>query len=136
MMLSGIALDRLGTARLIPLYQLPLIVGFAVFSMSGSLLHVAIGFMFLGLTTGANSTLPNAFWAEFYGTRNIGSIKAMATAVMVLGSALGPGVTGVLIDIGVPLTTQFMGIAFYFAFASTMVWVGIQRTRRSLPNFA
>ena len=135
MILSGLALDRLGTARLMPLYQLPLIMGFAIFSMSDSLLHIAIGFVFLALTTGANSTLPNAFWAEFYGTGNIGSIKAMATAVIVLGSALGPGITGVLIDSGVPLTTQYLGVAVYFLFASALMWIGIHRARGSLSRF-
>ena len=50
-----------------------------------------LGFVFLALTTGANSTLPNAFWAEFYGTAHMGSIKAMAAAIMVFGSAIGPG---------------------------------------------
>jgi len=136
MILAGIALDRFGTARLMPLYQLPLTIAFLVFAGSGSIWHLAVGFIFLALTTGANSTLPNAFWAEFYGTRHIGSIKAMAAAVMVLGSAIGPGLTGILIDLGVTLTTQYIGVAAYFLFASIMMWIGIGRARGSLPAFA
>lgn len=136
MIVSGIALDRFGTARLMPLFQLPLIVAFLVFAASGSIWHLAIGFVFLALTTGANSTLPNAFWAEFYGTRHIGSIKAMATAVMVLGSAIGPGLTGILIDLGVDLNTQYIGVAAYFLFASIMMWIGIGRARSSLTALA
>ena len=134
--MAGIALDRFGTARLMPLFQLPLIAAFLVFAASGSVFHLAVGFTFLALTTGANSTLPNAFWAEFYGTRHIGSIKAMAAAVMVLGSAIGPGLTGVLIDFGVTLTTQYIGVAAYFLFASVMMWIGIGRARGSLSAFA
>ena len=136
MIVSGIALDRFGTARLMPLYQLPMIVAFLIFSTSTTMLQLSVGFVFLAMTTGMNSTLPNAFWAEFYGTQNIGSIKAMATAVMVLGSAIGPGLTGILIDFGVDLTTQYIAVAAYFLFASAVMWIGIRRARADLPALA
>ncbi|WP_189368302.1 MFS transporter [Tateyamaria omphalii] len=134
MILSGIALDRYGTARLIPFFQLPMVVAFVTFSVAQSLAAAAIGFVFLALTTGANSTLPNAFWAEFYGTRHIGAIKAMAAAVMVLGSAIGPGLTGGLIDFGVDLNVQYMGVAAYFLLATACMWIGIQRARGDLTQ--
>ncbi|MEP1962691.1 MFS transporter [Tateyamaria sp.] len=134
MVTSGIALDRFGTARMIPVYQLPMVIAFTIFALSGSLVQAAFGFVFLAMTTGANSTLPNAFWAEFYGTRHIGSIKAMATAVMVLGSAIGPGITGVLIDAGVDLNTQYIGVSVYFLLACLCTWVGIHRYRNALPR--
>ncbi|MDU9006045.1 MFS transporter [Sedimentitalea todarodis] len=129
---SGWALDRWGTARLMPFYQLPLVVSFVAFSIAAGPLMALVGFLFLALTTGANSTLPNAFWAEFYGTAHIGAIKAMVAAVMVLGSAIGPGITGVLIDAGVGLEQQFLGIACYFLFTTMMVYLGIRRARLDL----
>lgn len=130
MFASGWALDKWGTARMMPFFQLPLAVGFTVFSMAQTLSGAALGLSCLALSVGANSTLPAAFWAEFYGTRHIGAIKAMAAAVMVLGSAIGPGLTGRLIDMGVPLNTQFQWIAGFFVLASVLVWVGIVRARR------
>ena len=136
MVLTGLALDRFGTARLIPFYQLPLVLAFAVFGLATSLVHVGVGLVLFGLMTGANAVLPNAFWAEFYGTGHIGSIKAMAAAVMVLGSAIGPGLTGVLIDAGVGLEAQYLGVAGYFVFASGMMWIGISRSRSALPALA
>ncbi|WP_298916201.1 MFS transporter [uncultured Roseobacter sp.] len=132
MLISGWALDRFGTPRLIPFYQLPMVLAFAVFSVGSSLWMAVIGLFFLALTSGANSTLPNAFWAEFYGTKNIGSIKAMAAAVMVLGSAIGPGVTGLLIDFGVGLERQYIGVAVYFLIASAIMFFGVRRARPSL----
>ncbi|WP_415922443.1 MFS transporter [Tateyamaria sp. SN6-1] len=131
---TGLALDRFGTARLIPYFQLPLVLAFAVFGLATSLVHVALGLTLFALMTGANAVLPNAFWAEFYGTGHIGSIKAMAAAVMVLGSAIGPGLTGVLIDAGVGLDIQYLGVAGYFIFASGMMWIGINRSRTDLPT--
>lgn len=133
MVLSGWALDRLGTARLTPFYQLPMVAAFLIFGLTHSPLGLVLGFIFLGMTSGANATLPNAFWAEFYGTAHIGSIKSMATAVMVLGSAIGPGLTGVLIDAGVGIETQFIGIAGFFCATTALMALGITRAARDLP---
>lgn len=133
MVVSGWALDKVGTARLTPFYQVPMVVAFLLFAVSESPATLALGFVFLGITSGANSTLPNAFWAEFYGTANIGAIKSMATAVMVLGSALGPGVSGLLIDKGVGIETQFVGVSAYFCMTTLLMFVGITRASRDLP---
>lgn len=136
MFLSGFALDRFGTGRVLPFIQLPMIIGFLVFSVSDGPLMLLIGFVFLALTTGANSIVPNAFWAEFYGTANIGRIKAMATAIMVLGTAMGPGITGLALDLGLGIETQFAIIAGYFAFSSLMMTIGVVRARPMLARAA
>ncbi|WP_235216194.1 MFS transporter [Ruegeria halocynthiae] len=132
MFAAGWALDKWGTARMMPFYQLPMSVGFVILSTTGSIGGALAALVFLGLTVGANNTLPSAFWAEFYGTRHIGAIKAMATAVMVLGSAIGPGLTGVLIDQGVSLNTQFLWIGGFFVLVCLLAWVGITRAARTL----
>ena len=131
MILSGILLDRLGTARLIPYFQLPMIVAFLLFAYGQSLSAALIGFIFLGLTSGATATLPNAFWAEFFGTKHLGSIKAAAAAAMVLGSAIGPAITGVLLDLNIALEFQYIAIASFFGFSSLMIWIGVAQVRRS-----
>lgn len=132
MILSGWALDRLGTARLIPFYQIPLIAAFGIFALAQDPWTLALGFVFFGITSGGNSTLPNAFWAEFYGTAHIGAIKSLATAAMVLGSAIGPGLTGVLIDRGIGLETQFLWVAGLFAVITLALFWGVGRAAREL----
>ena len=134
MILSGILLDKLDTARLIPYFQLPMIVAFLIFAFGQSLIAALVGFIFLGLSSGANATLPNAFWAEFYGTKHLGSIKAAAASVMVLGSAIGPAVTGVLLDYDLPLDTQYVAVSVFFGFSSLMMWAGVKRVRTRLSN--
>ncbi|KZY37902.1 MFS transporter [Roseovarius sp. HI0049] len=129
MMASGWALDRFGTPRLIPFMQIPMIAAFLIFAVAQTPLSVLAGFLFMGLTTGFNTTLPNAFWAEFYGTGRLGSIKAMAAAVMVFGSAIGPGITGLGIDLGLGLETQYMIVAIYFVFTTIMMMIGVSRAR-------
>ena len=134
MILSGILLDKFDTARLIPYFQLPMIVAFLIFAFGQSLMAVLVGFIFLGLSSGANATLPNAFWAEFYGTKHLGSIKAAAAAIMVLGSAIGPAVTGVLLDYDLPLDIQYVAVSVFFGFSSLMMWAGVKRVRTRLSN--
>ena len=136
MVISGWLLDKLGTPRLIPWYQLPIGIGFAIFGLTGSLSGVIVGILFFAMTSGGNATLPNAFWAEFYGTKHLGSIKALATAIMVLGSAIGPGVTGALIDLGVGLETQFVWVSVFFLVSSAMMAVGIGRAKQDLATAA
>jgi len=135
MVISGWALDRWGTARLMAVFQLPMVLSFLAFAWAAEPALASVGFLFLAITTGFNATVPAAFWAEFYGTNHIGSIKAMATAVMVLGSAIGPGITGILIDAGVALETQFIWIAGYFLIASGCTWLGVHRYRTALPGY-
>ncbi len=129
MILSGWALDRLGTARLLPFMQIPMVAAFLFFAFAEGPGMLILGFVFLAITTGANSTLPNAFWAEFYGTANLGSIKAMAAAIMVFGSAIGPGLTGVAIDLGVGIEMQYLFVAGYFVFTTVMMTIGVRRAR-------
>jgi len=133
MLASGWVIDRVGTARLMPIYQLPFAAGFVVIGLTDGLGLAAVGMALMAIAQGGNSTLPNAFWAEFYGSRNLGGIKALATAVMVLGSAIGPGLTGFLIDQGIDFEDQMVWIAGYFVIASALVGIGVTRARKLLP---
>ncbi len=133
---SGWAVDRFGAARTFPFVQLPIVIAFTLFAYANSLNSMLVAFFFFSITVGANTTVPSAFWAEFYGTRYIGSIKALAAAMMVLGSAIGPGLTGIGIDSGIGLETQFVMISGYFLFAIMMVTYGIAQYRAQLPTTA
>ena len=135
MVASGWLVDRFGSARTLPLYQLPMVLAFLCFASAGNMTMIAAGLVCLALSAGANSTLPNVFWAEFYGTRHIGAIKAMAAAVMVLGSAIGPLVTGYLIDAGVGLEPQYVGIAAFFMGSTVCMAIGIVSFRTDVPAY-
>ena len=134
MLVSGALLDRFGTARLLPFHQFPMVIAFLIFATHA--LGLGFGFFFLALTAGAQATLIAAFWAEFYGTAHLGAIKAMAAAVMVFGSAIGPGITGLLIDVGIGIEVQYIGVAIYFLFTTAAIWLGITISRKSLTRAA
>ncbi|SMY07204.1 Major Facilitator Superfamily protein [Flavimaricola marinus] len=124
---AGWAIDRFGTGRMIPFYLLPFAASFGVMAEAPTIPVAALGLCLFALGAGMQATVPNAFWAEYYGTRHAGSIKAAATAIMVLGTALGPGITGFLIDRGIDFPDQMWAIAFYFLFAALCAAIGIKR---------
>ena len=125
-LVSGWALDKFGLDRIIPFYQIPLVFAFILFYFVSTQLGLALGLCFLAISAGANSTLPTAFWAEYYGTKFLGTIKALGTAIMVLGSAIGPGVTGYLIDRGFGIEKQYFVFGLYFMFSTFLMYVGIK----------
>ncbi|MEM8730777.1 MAG: MFS transporter [Pseudomonadota bacterium] len=129
---AGWGLDRFGAVRLMPAMLLPLGAAFVVFSFAGSAAQMLPGFVLMAMTSGCMATLPNAFWAEAYGTAHIGAIKAVAAATMVLGSAIGPALTGALIDLRIGIETQFLAFAVYFAAATVIMAFGIGRARQDL----
>ena len=53
----------------------------------------------LGVTNGLANVLGSSTWAEIYGVKHIGSIKALTTALMVFATAFGTALFGILIDI-------------------------------------
>lgn len=130
-LVMGWIMDQLGAFRLIPFYQVPLAVGFYLLGGAESQAAGALALVFLSMTQGGQSTIANAFWAEIYGTRHLGAIKALAAALMVLGSAAGPVVTGVLIDLGVDFDQQMTGIALFILLASGLGGVAVFRAQRA-----
>lgn len=125
-LISGWALDKFGLDRILPFYQIPMVFAFILFYFVSTQMGLAVGLCFLAISAGANSTLPTAFWAEYYGTQFLGTIKALGTAIMVLGSAIGPGMTGLLIDWGFGIEKQYFIFGLYFLFSTLLMYVGIR----------
>ena len=90
----------------------------------------------MGLAGGGQATLLNACWAEFYGTLHLGAIKSATAALMVLGSAIGPGLSGWLIDQGVGFEIQQLGYAFVFAMAAAVLIIPTRKAGKVLSGAA
>ena len=54
----------------------------------------------IGISNGLANILGSTTWAEIYGVKYIGSIKALTTAFMVFSTAFGTAIFGLLIDKG------------------------------------
>lgn len=131
LIMSGFIIDRFKSDFLVPLLTLPFAASFFIFSFADTLFLAAVAFVFFALMIGFSSTVSSTFWAEFYGTEHLGSIKSFAASIMVFASAIGPWLTGYFIDQGVTLDQQLPIIAIYLLLCSFLSAIGIIKARRS-----
>ena len=92
--------------------------------------HEISAFVFLGLvgiSNGFANVLGSSTWAEIYGVKFIGSIKALTTAFMVFSTAFGTAVFGLLIDNGFSVETIALISAIYIII-SLILLVMIRKT--------
>ncbi|MGF3024783.1 MFS transporter [Methylobacterium aquaticum] len=113
LLVAGRLVDRFSALALLPLYLVPF--GLACLTLGGvGAPWAAFAFMLLyGVTDGISLTLFGALWPEVYGTRHLGAIRGAIVAMMVLGTALGPFLSGLLIDAGVPFAGIVTGMGLY-----------------------
>jgi MFS family permease len=114
----GDLIDRFGSLKLLPFFLAPLAVASVAVALITPLWGVFLFMFLLGASNGFTMTLLGALWPEVYGLANLGGIRAIIVSGMVLSSALGPGITGVLIDWGVSLPTQLLWMALWCVVAS------------------
>lgn len=112
-LVSGELIDRFSAVALLPGFLLPLGVACLVLGFFTAQWSVFAFMALLGISGGFSWTLFGALWVEVYGSRHLGAVRALTESTMVLASAVGPGLTGVLIDRGVALPAQIIVMGFY-----------------------
>ena len=98
--LSGFLIDKFTSRKLLIFMNIPLLLAVIVIMYFN---HPITAFVFLGLigiSNGFANVLGSSTWAEIYGVKYIGSIKALTTALMVFATAFGTALFGALIDRG------------------------------------
>ena len=98
--LSGFLIDKFSSRKLLIYMNIPLFFSTVVLCYFNAPLSSFVFFGLLGVTNGLANVLGSSTWAEIYGVKYIGSIKALTTALMVFSTAFGTALFGFLIDIG------------------------------------
>jgi len=98
--LSGFLVDKFTSRKLIPIMNIPLLLAMVVLFYSKQEVSAYFFLGLIGISNGFGNILGSSTWAEIYGVKYIGSIKALTTAFMVFSTALGTVVFGILIDNG------------------------------------
>lgn len=129
-LVSGQLIDRFSGVALLPGFLLPLAA--ACFTLgSFEAQWGAFAFMaLLGLSYGFSSTLFGSIWPEIYGLKHLGSIRALTMAIMVFATAMGPGLTGFLIDRGVSYPAQIVAMGVYCVAVSFVMLHVSRRVRK------
>ena len=98
--ISGFLIDKFTSRKILIYMNIPLLLSTIVIIYFN---HPFTAFIFLGLigiSNGLANVLGSSTWAEIYGVKYIGSIKALTTALMVFATAFGTALFGFFIDAG------------------------------------
>lgn len=115
-LVTGYLIDRYSAVDILPFYLVPLAAACFTLAFIDSQWSAFAFMALLGASLGSSTTLFGALWPEIYGVRHLGSIRAVIVALMVFATAMGPGITGFLIDAGVPYSWQIAGMGIYCLF--------------------
>tara|TARA_B100000963_G_C22526032_1_gene625349 strand:- start:591 stop:1121 length:531 start_codon:yes stop_codon:yes gene_type:complete len=100
LILSGFLVDKFTSRKLIPIVNIPLLLSMITLILFDNELSAFVFLSLIGVSNGLANVLGSSTWAEIYGVKHIGSIKALTTALMVFSTAFGTALFGFLIDQG------------------------------------
>ena len=100
LLLAGPLIDKFSSRKLLIYMNIPLFFATIVLFYFNSQISSFLFFGMIGITNGLANVLGSSTWAEIYGVKYIGSIKALTTALMVFATAFGTALFGILIDYG------------------------------------
>ena len=97
---SGFLVDKFTSRKLIPVMNIPLLFAMIVLFYFQNEIYAYFFLGLIGVSNGLANVLGSSTWAEIYGVKYIGSIRALTVAFMVFATAFGTAVFGILIDYG------------------------------------
>ena len=109
----GILIDKFSARKILPFYLTPMILSFLIIINSNLIFSPILFMIMLSITNGASNVLITSTWSEIYGTKYLGSIRALTVSLMVFSTALAPVIFGYLIDIGMSVNSIFKLMLVY-----------------------
>ena len=100
LLISGFLVDKFTSRKILIYMNIPLFLSVLVIIYFNSPISAFVFLGLIGISNGLANLLGSSIWAEIYGVKHIGSIKALTTALMVFATALGTALFGILIDNG------------------------------------
>ena len=120
LLVSGFLIDKFTSRKLIIFMNIPLLFFTVVLIFFDTPITAFIFLGLIGISNGLANVLGSSTWAEIYGVKYIGSIKALTTALMVFSTAFGTALFGLLIDNGFSIE-QIAIVSFIYIFLSIIL---------------
>ena len=130
--ISGFLIDKFSSRKLLIYMNVPLFFATLVLYYFNAPLSSFVFFGLLGITNGLANVLGSSTWAEIYGVKFIGSIKALTTALMVFATAFGTALFGFLIDFG--FTIEHIAIVSGSYILSSIILLYLVKNKLN-PNY-
>ena len=87
--ISGPIVDKFTSRKILPFMNIPSLIAMLILFYSDNYLSSYFLLGLMGISNGLANVLGSSTWAEIYGVKYIGSIKALTTAMMVFSTAFG-----------------------------------------------
>tara|TARA_B110000438_G_C15779420_1_gene635603 strand:- start:608 stop:1819 length:1212 start_codon:yes stop_codon:yes gene_type:complete len=97
---SGPIIDKFTSRKILPLMNIPSMLAMLILFYYESYISSYFLLGLMGISNGLANILGSSTWAEIYGVKYIGSIKALTTSMMVFSTAFGTAIFGIIIDYG------------------------------------
>jgi len=117
---SGFLIDKFTSRKLLIFMNIPLLISTLVLLYFDTQITSFIFLGLIGISNGLANVLGSSTWAEIYGVKFIGSIKALTTALMVFSTAFGTALFGFLIDRGFSIE-QIAMVSFSYILISLIL---------------
>ncbi|NDY94489.1 MFS transporter [Wenzhouxiangella limi] len=123
---GGRLIDRFSARALLRFALLP--AGVAMLGLGLLPSQVALWLLFagLGMTAGLNGVISGAVWVELFGTAQLGMIRGVYAALMVVSTAVGPVLLGALLAVEVSLLVLGAGFFAYAIVVPALLVPGIR----------
>tara|TARA_Y100001960_G_scaffold170612_1_gene178920 strand:+ start:408 stop:1619 length:1212 start_codon:yes stop_codon:yes gene_type:complete len=124
--IAGPTVDRYTSRKILPLMNIPSLLGMLILFYFDH--HTSSYFVLglMGISNGLANVLGSSTWAEIYGVKYIGSIKALTTSMMVFSTAFGTAVFGMIIDSGYSIEVIAM-VSFLYILVSNILIIIFRR---------
>ena len=117
---SGFLIDKFTSRKLLIFMNIPLLISTLVLFYFDNPITSFVFLGLIGISNGLANVLGSSTWAEIYGVKFIGSIKALTTALMVFSTAFGTALFGFLIDNGFSIE-QISLVSFIYILISLVL---------------
>ena len=118
--IAGPIVDKFTSRKILPLMNIPSLFAMLILFYSDNYVSSYFLLGLMGISNGLANVLGSSTWAEIYGVKFLGSIKALTTAMMVFSTAFGTAVFGIIIDMGYPIETIAM-ISFTYIIGANIL---------------
>jgi MFS family permease len=97
---AGPLIDRYKARTFFPFYLFPFLAALLAIWLIPYSWGIFIYMVLMGLSVGFGNATVAALQVEFFGQRYIGTVRSLFTSMMVLSSAVGPALYGLMLDAG------------------------------------
>ncbi len=125
---AGPLIDKHSARTFFPWYLIPFFFAILGLWLIPYTWAMFVYMILMGLSVGFGSAILAALQVEFFGKKYIGTVRSLFTSMMVLSSAVGPALYGLILDVG-------LGFGAVFAISLGILFPIIIQSFRAMPSF-